>query len=59
MNYTVTLSNNLSGQSRAVLRISEVQLAVSVRKFTLRKPFIRPILLQYINSRSNAYSDYT
>jgi hypothetical protein len=43
-NCTITSANNFSGQPVVILRISPVQSAVSVRKPTLNRPFICPIL---------------
>ena len=44
MNCTVISVNNFSALSWIVSRISPVQSAVSVRKSTLYRPFIFPIL---------------
>ncbi len=44
MNCTVTSANNFLGQQAGMSRISLVQLAGSVRKFNLNRPFICPIL---------------
>ena len=44
MNCTVASANNFLGQSGIISRISLAQLAGSVRKFNLNRPFICPIL---------------
>ena len=44
MNCTVASANNFLGQSGIISRISLAQLAESVRKFNLNRPFICPIL---------------
>ena len=45
MNCEITSANNFSGLQAGISRISPVQLAVSVRKSTLNRPFIFPILV--------------
>ena len=47
MNCTVISANNFSALSWIVSRISPVQSAVSVRKSTLYRPFIFPILVSW------------
>ena len=44
MHCAITSANNFSGQSVVISRISPVQLAGSVRKPTLNRPFTFPIL---------------
>jgi hypothetical protein len=44
MNFAITSANNFSGQSVVISRNLPVQSAVSVRKPTLNRPFIFPIL---------------
>ena len=44
MKCRITAANNFSGQSAVTSRIFPVQLAGSVRKFNLNRPFICPIL---------------
>jgi hypothetical protein len=44
MHCAITSANNFSGKSVVISRISPVQSAVSVRKPTLNRPFICPIL---------------
>ena len=44
MHHAITSANNFSGKSVVISRISPVQLAGSVRKPTLNRPFICPIL---------------
>jgi hypothetical protein len=39
----ITSANNFLGQQAGMSRISKVQLAGSVRKFNLNRPFICPI----------------
>jgi len=51
MNCTVTSANNFSAQSGIISRISPVQSAVSVRKSTLDRPFIFPILSRQVSDR--------
>ena len=45
MHCTVASANNFLGQSGIISRISLAQLAGSVRKFNLNRPFICPILI--------------
>jgi len=44
MHCAITSANNFSGESVVISRISPVQLAGSVRKPTLNRPFMCPIL---------------
>jgi hypothetical protein len=45
MNCAITSANNFSVKSVVISRIAPVQSAVSVRKPTLNRPFICPILV--------------
>lgn len=53
MNCTVISANNFSALSWIVSRISPVQSAVSVRKSTLYRPFIFPILRETVLALAN------
>jgi hypothetical protein len=44
MNCTINSASNFSGLQAGISPISLVQLAGSVRKFNLNRPFILPIL---------------
>jgi len=44
MNCTINSASNFSGLQAGISQISPAQLAASVRKSTLNRPFISPIL---------------
>ena len=48
MNCTVISASNFSGLQAGISPISLVQLAGSVRKFNLNRPFILPMLRPFI-----------
>ena len=50
MNCTVTSANNFLGQQAGMSRISLAQLAGSVRKLNLNRPFVCPIRSRDMNS---------
>ena len=48
MNCTINSASNFSGLQAGISPISLVQLAGSVRKFNLNRPFILPMLRPFI-----------
>ena len=57
MNCTINSASNFSGLQAGMSPISLVQLAGSVRKFNLNRPFILPILECNVNFQKN-WNDY-